>query len=275
MSRTSRCMRWLVLLIASAAATANAESAKVVRLAVVNTPQYSGLLDDLLPDFHAETGLTVEVYSGNDVYQRARAGKVDIVISHYGRPEVESFVLEGYGSWPRMVFANQAALIGPRDDPAKVRGLSSASEALGRIAEAKAPFIANNSPGIAKLTSMLWESAGRPSKEGWFIDTGGVNVASAVLAEEKQGYFIWGAYPFLRFASQHPSDLEVLVSADPLLQRIMSAVIVSPQKIEGVNAEGATALRDYLLSPKVQARVAAFRSPWSDKQLWWPAGRNN
>jgi len=174
-----------------------------------------------------------------------------------------------------MVFANQAALIGPRNDPAKIRGLSSASEALGRIAEAKAPFIANNGPGIAELTSMLWESAGRPSKDGWFIDTGEVNVASAVLAEEKRGYFIWGAYPFLRFASQHQSDLEVLVSADPLLQRIMSAVIVSPQKIEGVNVEGATALRDYLLSPKVQARVAAFRSPWSDRQLWWPAGRNN
>jgi len=54
-------MGWLVLLIASAVATANAESVKVVRLAVVNTPQYSGLLDDLLPDFEAETGLTVEI----------------------------------------------------------------------------------------------------------------------------------------------------------------------------------------------------------------------
>lgn len=61
MSRKPRCMGWLVLLIASAVATANAESVKVVRLAVVNTPQYSGLLDDLLPDFEAETGLTVEI----------------------------------------------------------------------------------------------------------------------------------------------------------------------------------------------------------------------
>jgi tungstate transport system substrate-binding protein len=268
-------MRWLVLLIASTVTTTNAETAKVVRLAVVNTPQFSGLLDDLLPGFETATGLTVEVYSGNDVYQRARAGKADIVISHHGRPEVESFVLEGYGSWPKMVFANQAALIGPKSDPAKVRGLSSASEALGRIAAAKVPFIANNSPGIAHLTSILWESAGRPSKDGWFLDTGGVNVASAVLAEEKQGYFIWGAYPFLRFANQRESGLELMVVADPLLQRIMAAVIVNPQKVEGVNSEAATALRDYLLSPKTQARIAAFRSPWSDKQLWWPAGRNN
>ena len=145
MSVTFRCVGWLALLMASVATTARAESAKLVRLAVVNTPQYSGLLDYLLPDFEAESGLTVEVYSGNDVHQRARAGKADLVISHYGRPEVESFVLEGYGSWPKIVFANQTALIGPKSDPAEVRGLSSASAALRRIAKARAPFIANSS----------------------------------------------------------------------------------------------------------------------------------
>jgi tungstate transport system substrate-binding protein len=275
MSATFRCVGWLVLLIASVATTARAESAKVVRLAVVNTPQYSGLLDYLLPDFEAESGLTVEVYSGNDVHQQARAGKADLVISHYGRHEVESFVLEGYGSWPRIVFANQAVLIGPKSDPAEVRGLSSASEALRRIAKAKVPFIANSSRGKAYLTSILWEAAGRPAKDDWFVDTDRVNVATAVLAEEKKGYFIWGAYPFLRFAEQRDTGLEMLVSADPILQRIMAAMIVNPKKVEGVNAEGATALRDYLLSPRTQARIAAFRSPWSDRQLWWPAGRDN
>lgn len=275
MSKTLRCMPWLILLIALAVTTAHAGSPKVVRLAVVNTPQYSGLLDSLLPGFEAATGLTVSVYSGNDAYQQARYGKADIVISHFGKHEVESFVLEGYGSWPKMVFANQAALIGPKNDPARIRGLPSVSEAFSRIASAKAPFIANNGAGADYLTSVLWESAGRPVKGEWFIDTDRANVAAALLAEEKQGYFIWGAYPFLRFASQRESDLEILVSADPLLQRIMAAVIVSPEKVKGVNIEGATALRDYLLSPQTQAKIGAFRSPWSDKQLWWPAGRDN
>ena len=55
----------------------------------------------------------------------------------------------------------------------------------------------------------------------------------------------------------------------------MAAVIVNPEKLKGVNVEGATALRDYLLSPQTQARIAAFRSPRSDEQLWWPAGRDN
>ncbi len=268
-------LRWLALLTAIVVTTAHAEPAPVVRLAVVNTPQYSGLLDFLLPEFERETGLTVEVYSGNDVFERARDGRADLVISHYGRKEVEGFVREGYGSWPKIVFANQAALIGHRSDPAKVRGLTSASEAFRRIAGAKAPFIANNSPRVAYLTRTLWESAGRPAKGDWFVDSGGVNIASAVLAEEKHGYFLWGAHPFLRFASQRDSELEILVSADPILQRRMAAMIVSPGKVEGVNVEGATALRDYLLSPKTQARIAAFRSASSDEQLWWPAGQDN
>jgi tungstate transport system substrate-binding protein len=275
MSKTVRSMQWLMLLASLAVTTAHAESRKVVRLAVVNTPQYSGLLAFLLPGFETATGMTVSVYSGNDAFQQARNGKADIVIAHYGKKEVEDFVLEGYGSWPKMVFANQAALIGPKSDPAGIRGLSSASEALSRIASAKVPFIANPQPGVEYLTSILWEAAGRPGKGDWFVETDRVQVAVALLAEEKQAYFIWGAYPFLRFAGRRESKLEVLVSEDPLLQRTMAAVIVSSEKIEGVNVEGATALRDYLLSPRIQARIAAFRSPLSDRQLWWPAGRDN
>lgn len=268
-------VRWLTLLIALAVSAAHAESAKVVRLAVVNTPKFSGLLDHLLPEFEAETGITVQVYSGNDVYPQARAGKADIVISHYGRPEVEGFVREGYGTWPKIVFANQAALIGHKSDPAGIRGLASAAEAMRRIASAKAPFIVNKGARVSYLANILWEAAGRPEKGAWYLDTGAVNHAAAVLAEEKRGYFLWGAYPFLRLANQRETELEILVSADPLLQRIMAAIVVRAEKVEGVNVEGATALRDYLLSPRTQARIAAFRSPWSDAQLWWPAGQDN
>jgi ABC-type tungstate transport system permease subunit len=87
---------------------------------------------------------------------------------------------------------------------------------------------------------------------------------------------IWGAFPFLRFDEQREaSQLEILVAGDPLLQRNMAAILVRQDKVPGVNVEGARALLDYLLSPRVQANIAAFRSPGIDLQLWWPAGRNN
>lgn len=280
MTRTRR-SRGLVFLLTLCALCGGAGATEpagdgVVRLAVVNTPQFSGLLHGLLTDFERQTGLAVEVYSGNDVYRKARAGDADVVISHYGKKGVERFVMEGYGSWPKIVFSNQAVLIGHRSDPAGVRGLASVAEALGRIADKKAPFVHNDIPGIDYLTAIALESAGRPDKAGWFIDDGHVKAAAVLLAEEKKGYVIWGAFPFLRFDSQRDSsELEILVANDPSLQRIMAAIVVNPDKVGGVNAAGARELVDFLLSPPVQAKIAAFRVPGSDLQLWWPAGRNN
>ena len=272
---------WLASLLTICAFAGNAGAAEtgdknVVRLAVVNTPQFSGLLDSLLPDFERQTGITVDVYSSSDVYRKARSGQADLVISHYGKKGVERFVMDGFGAWPRIVFANQAVLIGHRSDPAKGRGLTSVAEALERIAAVKAPFVHNDIPGIDYLTEIALESAGQPDRSGWFIDDGQVKAAAILLAEENKGYVIWGAFPFLRFDSERASsELEILVAEDPSLQRIMAAIVVKPDKVPGVNADGARALVDYLLSPRVQAKIAAFRTPGSDLQLWWPAGRNN
>ena len=216
------------------------------------------------------------MHSGNNVYERARAGEADLVISHYGKEPLESFVLEGYGDWPRMVFSNQSALIGHKSDPANVRGLRSVAAALDRIAEARATFVHNNSRAAAYLSEVLLESIGQPERTGWFVDSGQANAAAALLAEQNQGYLIWGAMPFLRFARQRDSTgLEILLSQDPALQRIMAATVVNSEKLPGTNSSGAEALLQYLLSPATQAKIAAFRTPDSDLQLWWPAGRNN
>lgn len=273
------CRRWFALCALFLLGTAVAEAptdGNVVRLAVVNTPQFSGLIESLLPEFEAAQGLRVEVYSGNDVYSKARAGKADIVISHYGKKDVEPFVTQGYGRWPKMVFANQAVLLGHRSDPAGVRGSRSIAEALTRIAAAKAPFIHNDLSGVGYLTEIALESIGQPDRTGWFIDSGHAKEAAILLAEEKKGYVIWGAFPALRFNEQRDStELEILVSDDPALQRVMAAIVVNPDKVPGVNTKGAEALLAYLLAPGTQARIAAFRAPGSDRQLWWPAGRDN
>lgn len=252
-----------------------AADTKAVRVAVVNTPQFSGLMESLAADFSAKSGTHIEIYGGSDVYERARAGQADLVISHYGKSEVERFVLDGYGTWPRMVFSNQAVIAGPKSDPAKIAGLTSASEALRRIADTRAPFVANAIPGMQYIFDLAWQQAGRPSKDGWLIATDEGKGRAVTLAEEKQAYVMWGALPFLRFKQKHNSQLEILVSADPILQRVMAAIVVKPDKVEGVNAQGAEQFVSYLLEAETQAKIAAFRSPGSDLQLWWPAARNN
>ena len=250
-------------------------STKPLRLGVVNTPKMSGLIDALIADFKAKSGTEVALYSGADVYEHARNGEADLVISHYGKAGAEPFVLEGFGLWPKTVFSNQLVIVGPKSDPAGIKGMTSAPEAFAKIANAKAPFAVNALHGIAYISDILWQQAGSPPKGEWYLDPGVAKGQAMKFAEEKQAYTVWGALPFLRFKEKHASELEIMVSKDPSLQRIMVAIVVNPQKITGANRAAAEAFTKFLLTPGTQAKIAAFRSAGSDLQLWWPAGRHN
>ncbi len=252
-----------------------AAQSNVVRLAVVNTPAESGLLRDILPEFERQTGLRVEVYSGEDVYVRARNGQADLVISHYGHADVEGFMADGLGLWPRFVFGNQNVIIGPPSDPAHIFGLSDAVEGFRRIAQSKSPFVSDNS-GIPKYNEdTLWEAAGRPSKEGWYVDMGLRETAAVAAAAQRGAYTIWGLVPFLLYQEETHVNLRALLVNDSLLNRMMVTVVVKPEKFPQANIEGAKALEKYLLLPSTQARIGASRYPGLDHALWWPAARNN
>ena len=247
----------------------------LVRLSSVVTPQDGGLYDDLLPDFERQTGYQVELTTGEDVYGPARNGQADVVLSHYGHEDAQTFVQDGLGQWPQTVFFNQHTLLGPPSDPARVQDLTDVVEAFRRIAQTQSPFIVNNSDVLKYITEILWEAAGSPEKEGWYSDQGVQGQNAIAKAAQQGGYVLWGLTPFLRTQKQNRLDLQPLVLNDPLLQRIMVTVAVNPKKVSGVNATGAEAFQQYLLDPATQARIRAFRLPGIDEQIWWPAGRNN
>src|SRR3989442_8033756 len=155
----------LVLVLST---TMEAQSS-VVRLQVVNVPVDGGLLAALLPDFERITGYRVEVdKKGDQVYDMARQGAADVVLSHYGHAQVDDFMADGLGLWPRAVFANQAALIGPATDPAGIRGIQDAVEAFRRIAQSKSSFVVNNAATEKYPAQILWEAAGRPNRSRWY-----------------------------------------------------------------------------------------------------------
>src|SRR6185503_18161821 len=123
----------------------------------------------VLGEFSTQSGQRAEIlYTGNDPFSYARGGQADLVISHFGHEGVEPFVTGGYGLWPRAVFANQIALLGPPDDPAHVRGLTDAAEAFKRIAAARAKFLVNDSDGQRYIEEIIWRKAGSPSKGEWY-----------------------------------------------------------------------------------------------------------
>lgn len=269
---TLAALLWLA--VAGVAACAD-DARPVVRVATVNTPHQSGLLAALLPAFEQASGYRVEVYGGNDVYERAERGQADLVISHYGKGPVEAFVTAGKGLWPRPVFSNQSVLVGPCSDPAGIRGLTDPVEAMRRIVATGSTYVSTANPTGRYLTELLLAGAGQPARGAWYIDTPLGKGRAMQLADEKGAYTLWGSTPFENFRRRHDTRLEVLVWDTPLFHRTMATVVVNPARVPGVNAAGAKALQDYLLSPGAQAAIAGFREAGLDRQTWWPAGSDN
>src|SRR4051812_34406434 len=182
------------------------QSKRVLRIAAVITPESSGLLQQLSAQFEKQTGTSVQVDSRQDVWGLARDGKVDLVIAHYGHRGTEDFFADGLGEWPRPVFSNQAALIGPSADPARISEARDAVEAFRRIAESKSPFVVNNSQTEKYLAEVLWQAAGKPDRAGWYRDKGLRNQAETkdaiAAAVQERGYMLWGLVPFLIYRKE-------------------------------------------------------------------------
>lgn len=248
---------------------------RVVRLAAVNTPYQSGLLGALLPGFEKTTGYKVEVYGGEDVYDRAEAGKADLIISHYGKAPVEQFVSSGKGAWPRPVFSNQSVLVGPKGDPAGIRGMTDPYEAMKKIASSGSRFVATSNATGRYLSEVLLAGAGNPPRGEWYIESSLSKGRAVQFADEKGAYTIWGSFPFERFRRNRSTGLEVMVWDTPLFQRTMATIVVNPERFPGSNVEGARALEAYLLSPATQAAIAAYREDGLGRQTWWPAALDN
>lgn len=269
-------MRVITTLLLSFALIASvaAQSAPIVRVAVVNTPDV--LLNTLLPEFEAQSGYRVTLQVTEGVYDAARAGRADLVIAHFGHGGTEAFVTDGLGRWPRMVFSNQAVLAGPQRDPVGIRGMADAVEAFRLMVRRGGEFVVNNAPTEKYLAEMLWEASGRPSKTGWWLDLGLRDQAAVEAASARGAYTLWGLVPFVRLrADNRDLRLEAMVTQDSLLQRVMVAVVVNPARVQGVNEAGALALQRFLLAPATQARIRQFRHHGLPGQSWWPAGRFN
>lgn len=267
------CALWSSSAERGSVAVAAQHAAPVIRVAVVNTPDV--LLNVLLPAFQERTGYHVTLQIGEGAYDVARAGHADLVIAHYGHPGTEPFISEGLGRWPRAVFSNQAALIGPEHDPTGIRGLADAAEAFRLMVRRGGEFIVNNAPTERYLAEVLWQASGQPPKSGWWLDLGLRDEAAVDLAAARGAHTLWGVVPFVRLQAQRRTRLEALVTDDPLFQRMMFATVVNPARIPGSNEAAATTLQRYLLEPGTQARIREFRHHGLLIQTWWPAARHN
>ena len=232
----------------------------VVRTAVIGGMTMTGLWPEIARMFEAETGCKVEVAATGPrpILDKAfREGKADLLTMHSGDITTD-LVADGYGTNMRPWTRNDLVLVGPRSDPAKIRGLKDGVEAFKRIAEAQAPFVDCAGIGSREVCHSLWKKAGINPSGKWFIsDESKEHLDILKFAQERGAYVVVGRMPVL-FQKMKPADLEIFVESDPAMRRPYIVMEASPKKFPAANHAGARALSDFLLSDKVQRFLGDF-----------------
>jgi len=248
---------------------APALSADSIKLATTTSTYNSGLLDYLLPEFTADTGIEVEIISvgTGKALELGRNGDVDVVLVH-ARPSEDEYMAGGYGSVRKDVMYNDFVIIGPADDPAGIAGLSVA-EAMAKIAETGSLFVSRgDDSGTNKKEKILWSEAGVTPEGSWYLEAGQGMGAVLVMAYEQGGYTLTDRGTYIAYTADEKTDQPILVEGDPILFNPYGIMDVNPELHSHVNSEGAMALIDWITSEKGQKLIGDFRL--QDKVLFYP-----
>jgi tungstate transport system substrate-binding protein len=259
MTRRRLVLAILALLIAAGPTTAQtpAPAARTLILSTTTSTQDSGLLDVLVPMFEKATGYsvkTISVGTGQALALAAR-GEADVTLAH--APTLEKkYVDEGKMQNRRLVMYNDFVVIGPAEDPARVKGLS-AAEGLRRIAGAEARFVSRgDKSGTHLLEQALWKQAGIAPKAPWYIESGQGMGQTLSIANDRRAYTLTDRGTYLAF--QKRVELPILVEKDRPLLNIYSVMEVNPANGPRVNVTAGKAFADFMLSPAVQGVIRTF-----------------
>jgi tungstate transport system substrate-binding protein len=241
-------------------------------LATTTSTQDSGLLDVLIPLFEAESGYTVQTVAvgSGQAMQMGQEGNADVLLVHSPAAE-KQFMTDGWGKERALVMHNDFIIVGPADDPAKIKGLS-ATDAFKAIATAEATFVARaDKSGTSTKELGIWKKAELdPATERptWYIETGQGMGASLTITSEKSGYTLTDRATFL--ANKGNLQLEILVEGDNSLLNVYHVITVNPDKWPKVNYDGAIAFLKFMTEASIQEVIGKFGVDKYGQQLFIP-----
>lgn len=249
-----------------------AQAADTLMMATTTSTQDSGLLEYLNPIFKDETGIElkwVAVGTGKAL-EIAKNCDADVLLVHAPAAEI-AFVDAGHGIDRRQIMYNDFVLVGPREDPAKVAGKTTA-EALKAIADAKAPFVSRgDKSGTHQAELALWKASNlSPDKESFYISAGQGMIATLNIAAEKKGYALTDRGTWIKFAHQlgDANPLEIVVQGDKALFNQYSVITVNPAQCPATKADLGKKFEDWWVSPSTQQHIADYKL--EGEQLFFP-----
>jgi tungstate transport system substrate-binding protein len=254
-----------IILIGLMAVSASAENPtpppKTVRVAVINGMMMTGLWPKITEMFEAESGYKIELAATGErpaLDNAFRQGHVDLITMHSGDITTR-LVADGYATNMRPWALNELVIVGPKADPAGVRGWHDGVAALKKISTS-AKFVDFNDIGSREVVQSLWQRAGLDPRGAWFLKDESENKFEILqFARSKQAYVVVGRIP-ARMGRMPSEGMEVMVEGDPAMRRPYLVMEANPQKVADANVAGARALSDFLMTLKVQKFLSEFGS---------------
>ena len=259
----------VTLLLAGCGTDAGGSADKSLILATTTSTQDSGLLDELLPVFTRDSGWqvkTVAVGSGQAI-EMGRRGEADVLLVHSPAAE-EKFVAEGSAGPRRLVMHNDFVLLGPKADPAEIRGTGS-TEAMKKIAAAEAVFVSRgDESGTHTKEQGLWSKAGATPGGSWYQSTGQGMGATLRVASEKAGYTLSDRATYL--TQRDTLALEVLSEGDAGLLNVYHVIEITEKAGDRVRPDGGKAFADWIVAPPAQRLIGEFGRAKFGQPLFTP-----
>jgi len=245
---------------------------KSIVVASTTSTQETGLFGHLLPLFSAKTGITVKVLAQGtgQALDTARRGEVDVVFVHSKFSEMR-FIAEGFGVQRLPIMYNDFVLIGPKADPAGVKGKDDVATALRTIMDKQASFVSRGDRSGTHMTElMLWNRDAGVDIERehgpWYQSAGLGMEATLEVAAATNSYVLSDRGTWLAFKDRF--DLQILLEGDRRLFNQYAAVLVNPDRHPHVKREFGQAFIDWLVSAEGQHAIADFKV--NGEQLFFP-----
>ncbi|MFT3957238.1 MAG: extracellular solute-binding protein [Piscinibacter sp.] len=265
---TPRKARFLALAAAALVTFAAQAQDKFIVMSSTTSTEQSGLFAHLLPAFKKASGIEIRVVAQGtgQALDMGRRGDADVLFVHDQVAE-EKFVAEGFGIERRPVMYNDFIVVGPKGDPAGVKG-NDVVEALKKLGASKESFVSRgDKSGTHAAELRYWKAAGseKPTMAGYKECGCGMGPALN-MASSTNAYVLADRGTWLSFKNR--GELAILVEGDKRLFNQYGVIVVNPAKHPHVKKDLAQAFADWVVSPAGQATIAEYKI--GGEQLFFP-----
>jgi tungstate transport system substrate-binding protein len=247
-------------------------------LATTTSTADSGLLDFILPSFEKANNVKVKVVAvgTGQALKLGQDGNADVVLVH-ARAQEDQFVADGYGVDRRDVMYNDFIIVGPTQDPAGIKGMTSAADAFKAISSKQAVFASRgDNSGTHTKEKDIWKKAGIDPKGDWYKSLGQGMGDTLIFSNEKGAYTLADRGTYLSMKSKLP-NLTVLVggssikdNSDQTLLNPYGVIAVNPAKYPKVKYDLATKFINWITSPETQKLNGSYGVDKFGQSLFYP-----